>query len=271
MDRFGLESGGWRLWRRLGVCLALLPLLVGQSLVAGRPLVVDDAWAVEPGVVEFEAGVAYLRTDTPHSYDIPLALTAGVLPDLEVGIGFGGVIEVREDVLSFHQADGGLGDLTAGLKWNPLSADRWFADHALAFGVKFPTANGNWGTGQTDFDLTYIASRMLSELWSVHFNVGYTWIGDTDEMRLEDVFHAGLAAGWLVQERIELVGEVYTGVPIGREWDSGLSLGGGVRWNVFGACTLDAYLGSGLAGGAPEWVIAAGLTCAFDFERDKRE
>ncbi len=247
----------------------IIALVAAPTAFAGRPLIVDDAHPVDPQTFELEAGVSYFRTDSPHSYDVPFGLTYGLVQTLEIGVGFGGRIEAREDAFEFQESDGGLGDLVAGAKWNPLSAGRWFFDHSLVFVTKFPTADHNIGTGEYDFDLTYIASKSLSETWNAHLNAGYTWVGDTEEEPLEDIFHAGVAAGWFVHERMELVGELYTDVLVGREEDSALSIAGGVRWNAFGGWVFDVLAGAGLAGEAPDWRVAFGFTWAFDFKRDK--
>ncbi len=252
--------------------LAALALLVSGLVAAhgGRPLVVDDAYAVDPQTFELEAGVSYFRTDSPHTYNIPFGLTYGLVRTIEIGAGFGGRIEAREDVLDFKESQGGVGDLVVGTKWNPLAEDRWFFSHALAFASKLPTADSDLGTGKVDFDLTYIASKSLSEGWSVHLNAGYTWAGDTGEESFEDIFHAGVAGGWQASERIELVAELYSDVLIGRERDSALALAGGIRWGAFEGWVFDALVGAGLAGEAPDWRMTVGFTWAFDFKRDPK-
>jgi hypothetical protein len=243
-------------------------MLAGHSTVlAGRPLLVDDAYAVDPRTFELEAGLTYLRTDSPHTYDIPFGLTYGLVRTLEVGAGFGGRIEAREEVFDFRESAGGMGDLVLGAKWNFWSEERGFASQALAFASKLPTADSDLGTGQPDFDLTYIASKSLSQAWSVHLNAGYTWVGDTDADPLEDIFHAGAAGSWQASDRIELVAELYTDVVVGRESDSALAIGGGVRWAAFKNWVFDTLVGAGLAGEAPDWRVTAGLTWAFDFKR----
>lgn len=247
---------------------AIVLLWNASPAQAGRPLVVDDAAAVDPQTFELEVGVNYFRTDTPHNYDFPIGLTYGLVRSLEIGAGFGGRIEAEEHMFDLENSHSGLGDLVLGAKWNPLSEPEWFLSQALVFTAKLPTADDDLGAGQPDFDLTYIASKTLSESWSVHFNAGYTWIGDTDGVLSEDIFHAGLAGGWLVSERVELVGELYTDVLIGRERDSALAIAGGVRWNAFDSVILDALAGCGLAGEAPDWRVAAGLTWSFDFKRN---
>lgn len=258
--------------------MKLRPMIIGLAAMgasamvyAGRPLIVDDAYALDPQTFELEAGATYFRDDTPNNYDIPIALTYGLVRTLEVGAGFGGRIQAREDVFDLEEADGGLADLVLGAKWNPLSEARWCLSQALVLAVKLPTADRDVGTGQPDFDLTYIASKTLSDTWNVHLNAGYTWVGDTSEEPLEDIFHAGVAGGRFLSERVELVTELYSEVLVGSEPDFALAIAGGVRWNAFDSVVLDALVGGGLAGEAPDWRIAAGLTWTFGFKQNSTE
>ena len=82
---------------------------------------------------------------------------------LEVGVGFGGLVEEREELLGERVTKSGLGDLVLGAKWNPIPEDRGWASHALAFTLKLPTADhhSGFGSGETDFDVTYLASKSL--------------------------------------------------------------------------------------------------------------
>jgi hypothetical protein len=222
---------------------------------------------VDPQTFELEAGAVYFHKDGSHSYEIPFGLTYGLVRTVEIGVGSGGLIEMREAALDFEESDGGLGDLVAGIKWNPLSEGQWFFSQALAFAVKFPTADGEWGSGHADYDLTYIASKILSEKWNVSFNIGHTWVGDSAEEPFEDIFHTGGAAGWLIHPNWELVGELHADVATGGDTESGLTVGGGVRWSACRTCTLDALMSAGLGGDVPGWGITAGLTWMFDFKR----
>lgn len=235
--------------------------LAATGLHAGRPLAIDDAGTVPPGDFEFEAGLTFHRDGGLHHFEFPFGVTAGLLPKLEAGIGFGSHIQERQEVVG-SSTTSGLGDLALGAKWNPLSKETGWASHALAFAVKFPTADDDkgLGTGETDFDLTYIASKSLSETWSVHFNAGYTWTGDPEGAPEDDLFHTGVALGWQAAAPLELVAEVFANSPEDLGGEATVECRCGFRWSPCDALILDAALGTRLRGEAPDLTATLGLT-----------
>jgi hypothetical protein len=181
--------------------------------LAGRPLAIDDADPVDPGRFEFESGVAYEHDSDCKHWDFPLGLTYGLAPRIEVGTGFGGQVEERTE---FHENSGtdecirehDIGDLVVGAKWQFPAFCPLGAHHALAGSVKFPTADDekDLGSGETDYDLTWIASRSIGKKAGVHLNLGYSWIGGPDD----DVLHYGVALDYQIVDSTQWVCEVFT-------------------------------------------------------------
>jgi hypothetical protein len=249
----------------------LLAVVIPLSVRAGRPLTVDDAEPVAPGQFELEAGVLYEDNSGVHHYETPFSLAYGLVPTLEVGLGFGGQIEQREELQDAWSTEAGLGDLTLGAKWNPLSEEKYWASQALSFAVKLPTAehHRDFGSGRTDYDLTYIASITISGRFSAHLNAGYTWTGDYDSETLDDILHGGGAVGFQATGKLELVAELYADVPVDDASASSLVLDGGLRWNAFDDLVLDAAMGAGLHGDAPHWQAAIGFNWTFGLKTKK--
>ncbi|MBC8097310.1 MAG: transporter, partial [Akkermansiaceae bacterium] len=229
------------------------------------PLVVDDAGTVVPGTGELEAGLYFESHSDVRHFDVPFGLTCGVARSLEVSLGFGGRIDQREEMFGGVRTHSSLGDLVLGLKWNPLSEINHGASHALALGVKFPTADAEngLGSGETDFDVTYIVSRNITDQWSVHLNLGYTFVGESAEDRDDDDFHSGVAVAYRITDTIELVAEIYSDVPTYHLEDSAATFAGGVRWNACEAVIIDAAIGTEVYGHAPEFLATAGFTWEF--------
>ena len=242
-------------------CLITWLALIASGLHAGRPLATDDAGTVAPGKFEFEAGTTLHRDSGRHDYELPLGVTAGLLPTLEAGIGFGSAIQEREEATGTRTVSG-IGDLALGAKWNPMPEQRFWASHATALTIKFPTASRHkgMGTGKTDFDLTYIASKTLSKTWSAHLNVGYTWTGDPNDAPEYDLLHAGFAMGWCASDHVELVGEVFADLPGGRSDQASVECNAGVRCCLRHNLILDAAIGSRLRGKSPDFTATVGLT-----------
>jgi hypothetical protein len=131
----------------------------------------------------------------------------------------------------------------------------------LALAVKLPTADCNkgLGSGKTDVDLTYIATKSLGEKFNVDFNLGYTCVGGEDP----DALHYGLALRWQAFEKVELVGEVFADTALADGHETPIALNGGLRWAVTSSLTLDAAVGAGLNKYAPDWTATLGVTWTF--------
>lgn len=233
---------------------------------AGRPLAIDDADPVEVGQFEFEAGAAYERDAGHKHWDAPFGLAYGLVPRVEVGVGFGGQFEERTEALAdtgveeTHR-ERSVGDLTLGAKWRFIDSCPLGARHALSASVKFPTADEDkgFGNGEADCDLTWIASRSLGENASVHLNVGYSWIGGPDD----NVIHYGLALDHQLLDAVQWVGEVFAERETCSGADTIVQYNTGFRWCPVDSLTLDIAGGSKLKGDAPDFIATAGLTWTF--------
>lgn len=239
---------------------------------AGRPLAIDDADPVDPGQFEFEAGAAYMDdTDCKHG-DLPFGLTYGLFRNVEAGMGLGGQFEERTEVLEETGAEctereHGMGDLTMASKWQFLDSCPLEVRHALAPSVKFPTADDDkgLGSGETDYDLTWIASRSLGETAGVHLNLGYSWVGGSDD----DVLHYGLALDYQATESVQWIGEVFAKRERADGAETAVQSDTGLRWNAADGLTLDLDGGSRISGDGPDFTATAGLTWAFGFDNNE--
>jgi len=240
--------------------------------LAGRRLAIDDGDPVDSGQVEFEAGAAYEHDSDCKHWDFPFGLTYGLVPDIEIGIGFGGQFEERTERLEDSGAEvctreHGISDLAIGAKWQFMESCPLGARHALVSSVKLPTADDEkgLGSGETDYDLTWIASRSISEKAGVHLNLGYSWIGGPDD----DVLHYGAALDYQIVDVIQWVGEVFAEKELAGATDVVVHYNTGFRWNPTESLTLDIAGGSKISGDASDFTTTAGLTWAFGFKSNK--
>jgi hypothetical protein len=237
-----------------------IALLVATALPlqADRPLVIDLATPVEHGMLEVEAGFGHIKDDHRHYY-VPANLGLGVLPNLELAMGvFGQAAEqlVTEDGRTID--DVSVGDLTLGGKWRFLTAERAWADQALALTVKLPTAERDWGSGHEDYDLAWIVSKSIGEKVSVHANVAYTWqTGGYD-----DLVRYGMAADYQSGSRWQWVLEAYAITVLEQRAETSVIVNGGVRFFARDNLVFDAALGAGVADG-PDFLATVGLTWTF--------
>lgn len=239
-------------------------LLGADPARAGRPLAIDDADPAGPGDFEFEAGAGYVKEDDVKGLDVPLALTCGAAPDVEVSLGWGGQFEERAERLAAtgterRTREEGVGDLGLGAKWQFLPAGPLGTRHALAPSMKFPTAHKGLGSGETDYDLTWIVSRALGEKAGAHVNLGYTWIGGPDD----DVLHGGVAVTYQVAESFQLAGEIFAE----RATSGGAKTVGqihlGLRYDATDTLVWDLGAGSRIGDDGPDFTATAGLTWTF--------
>ena len=250
-----------RVWLRGGIA-GLLGWGSGIAQ-AGRPLTVDDADPADPGVIELEAGAA-VEDDPGYTHtDLPFGVAYGLASGWEVGLGFGGQFETRRVLAADSFAERtervhGLGDLYVGLKNQVRPAGPFGTRHALAPAVKFPTADDedDLGSGETDYDLTWLVSRSLGETAGLHFNAGYTWLGGPDP----DAAHGGGALDLQPCDTLQWVAEVSGEQAVDAGTDLIVQYRIGVRWSPRENLVLDMAGGSKIAGDAPDFIFTAGLT-----------
>ena len=249
-----------------GLAIAIAIIVVPFLCQAGRPLTVDDAGTVEANRFQLEVGYSYEHEAACDHSDVPVTVSSGLTPKLQLSVGTGGQFEDRQDVWGRQTSETDLDDLRVGAKAHLLDAERFWFDQALAVAVKIPTASRSkgFGSGNVDFDLMYIATRKLRSGFNVDFNIGYTWVGGDD-----DWLNSGLALRWQVAERVELVGEVFANTPVTAASAMTVAMTGGARWQVVDSVVLDVAVGAGLRGAAPDITATIGLTWTFGFGNNK--
>lgn len=241
-------------------------LLMTGVVMEGRPLSVDDADTVGPNQCEVEAGIGYVHDDDCKHWDFPVGLTYGLVPHVDIGFGFGGQFEERMELAENGDGDDcvrehGLGDLVVGAKVQVVSRCPLGARHALAGLVKFPTADDDngLGSGETDYDLMWMASHSIGEKSGVHLNLGYSWIGGSDD----DVLHYGVALDYQIMDTVQWVGEVFAEAEIAGGAETVVLYNTGFRWSPAESLTLDIAGGSTISGDGPVISGTVGLTWAF--------
>jgi len=251
--------------RRLLVAACATSIIHASPSFAGRPLNINDAPALDPRNIQIEAGVGYVKDSDCDHYDLPIAVTYGVTPGLEAGIGFGGQFEQRTETDGETIHEDGLGDLTVGAKWNPVIEQGLLPALAIGPQVKFPTASrdDDLGSGEIDYDLTAIATKSFGDAAAVHANAGYSWIGDPDSENLDDLVHYGIALEIQLHPKAQWVGEVFAQDELTSSADTVVQYNTGFRVDAVENVTIDIAGGSGISGDAPDFAATLGLTWVF--------
>jgi hypothetical protein len=118
------------------------------------------------------------------------------------------------------------------------------------------------GTGAIDYDLTWVATRQITDQLSVLFNIGYTWVGENDEEDFSDVVHYSAAATFKLTEMLEPVAEVLFETPT-QDGRTSSAVNAGLRLHISESLMLDIGASTRLAGDWPWWTATAGMTWAF--------
>lgn len=236
---------------------------------AARPLFIDDADTVNVLQFRLEGGAWYAKECGDKYWNIPLTFAGGVLPSVEVGAGFGGrfqeLLTIDESGRECLATQNGMGDLILFAKWQFLKENTWLPRQAIVPIVKFPTASRErgLGTGKTDYDIVWNASKTLSSKLGAHVNVGYAFIGEPVDENLGDILHYGLALDYLLLPRLQWAGEVFAANEFVTGADNPVMGNTGLRWKIVDNLILDAALGTVLAGIGPDLTATAGFTWIF--------
>lgn len=227
---------------------------------AGRPLSTNDAGTLDKGRWELELAAEYLHESECRHWNVPAALTYGLVDRMEVGIGFGGQFEDHDLTGGQTSFEESLSDITIGFKWHILDRNTAYFDHALAGQIKIPVAANSkgMGSGEFDYDLTWISSRPINDQFDFLFNIGLTWFGHGDE-EVSNVLHYGAAITWQLTERLQPVVEILVETPI----EGGKSSAGalvGLRYQITEDVMLDFGMGVRVAGDWPDWITTVGMT-----------
>ena len=232
----------------------------GAAAHATLPLVTDEADTQDTGTLQIEAGVAYETDSSCDHYDIPIALTYGVMPRVDVAVGLGQQFESRENDEGKNERVHGVDDLSLGMKWMFLEESTYLPRQTMAPSVKLPTADDgdDLGSGKTDYDLTWKASKSLGKDTGLHVNAGYTWVGHECDEALGDVVHWGVAMDYQFLDALQGIGEVFGEEEL-KEHEATWQYNLGLRWAATDSFTLVAAAGSKISGDAPDFTATAGM------------
>ena len=247
--------------KRLPLLLVFLSLsFYTPSLYAARPLTTDDAWTVERGKFQVETGFDFLREDNhDRGFNPSLILTYGVLERMDFGIG-GGYLFVHPQR---GERESGMGDTEVKLKYRLL--DEKDGRPALAFAgiLKVPTASESrgLGSGKVDFTFNSILTKSLTKRMALHFNLGYTFIG---EGKAANELNYSLACQFILTEKWALVGEI-VGINNfnGRKQDDPFSGLIGTTYQLIDNWVWDAGVEIGMNRAAPDFRVTTGFTLLF--------
>ena len=234
--------------------------LISSSVFAARPLTTDDAYTVEKGKFQLEAGVDFARQDNhDKEFGATMTLTYGLFERMDMGIG--------SAYLFVNPAEGekenGFGNTALKIKYRLVDQKDWIPSLAASGTLIIPTASESkgLGSGKTDFNLNTIFTWNLSKRLQLYANLGYTFIG---ENKANNEFNYSAAAQLVLSDKWALVGEI-VGVNNfnGRKSDDPISGLVGIQYMLSNNFVLDAGVEIGMNRAAPDFRLTTGLTFLF--------
>jgi cobalt/nickel transport protein len=244
--------------------LFLIPLsflLFSTPAFAARPLITDDAYTVEKGKFQVEAGFDFAREDNHDKEYFPsLTLTYGLFERMDIGIG--------SAYLFIDPAEGekvnGFSDTPVKVKYRFLDQKDWIPSFAVSGILITPTASKSkgLGSGKVDFNINTIFTWNLGKRWQLYANLGYTFVGENE---VNNELNFSIGGQFALTEKLALVGEIFGLNNFnGNTSDDPISGLVGIQYTLIGdILVLDAGVQIGMNKAAPDFRVTTGLTLFF--------
>lgn len=227
---------------------------------AGRPLTTEDTGTLDPGKVELELSLDYIRDGAGDIFLLPggPALNIGLLPRLEGTVATAFVLLDPEG----EPLRAGVGDSLVRLKYRFLDERSHWPAVMAAVTARLPTGDEDRGLGEEEVDVQPLA--VLSKTFGpviLTVNAGYTFVTrdrDVDVVNLHASAEAGITRAW------SIVGEVVSELATDRRTDDRVVLRAGTVYAVRERVRLDAAIGFGTTRASPDVLLTVGVTIALN-------
>jgi hypothetical protein len=249
----------------LVACALLVPAWASaidhKNLDEGRPLRLDDAYAISTGEIEVETGAGFTlqRRGTDRGF-FPVEVLVGALPNLQIGIGtvlFTDPRGIDEPAKS--------GDLSLGVLYNFNQETLILPAFGVRMEVNLPTGVDSQGV---EVELKGIVTKSFERV-SVHLNAGYEFLTDPArgerDGHYELVLGASLPLGAPQYTRATLIADVFTEEAIHRGESNVVGAEIGFRYQLTPSIVWDLGVGTEFAGPADRsrFVFNTGLSFGF--------
>ncbi|MBN1870403.1 MAG: transporter [Candidatus Omnitrophica bacterium] len=237
------------------ISLFIMSLVFVSNAYAARPLATDDAGAADVGALELEYGYEYVNA-TDKEYNHSVVLKTGVLKNLDLGV------EIPYQFIDLEDEGdtNGFSDIVIMSKWNILHEQERLPDFALSFAYKTESGNDekSLGTGRPEYTFTGIFSKQFNKI------TYYGNLGCSVKKEFEDTFNYCFALEYSLNEKINLVGEIFGDTLLSGKFDDNATSGlVGLNYAINDAVTYDLGLASGISEAEPDYKVSTGFTFAF--------
>jgi hypothetical protein len=253
----------------IAVLLALVSLIAPTSALAidhknldeGRPVRVEDAYAISTGEIAIEAGAGVsLRRRGPDRGSFPIELLYGALPNFQIGVGTTLLTDPREIDERAKSADVRIGAL-----YNFNQETLVMPAFGAKLEVELPTGVDSTGV---DVEVKGIVTKSFERL-SVHLNAGYQFFTDPRrgerDGRYELVLGASYPIGAPSFTRATLAADIFTEQSTHRGESNVVGAELGLRYQLTPGMVWDVGVGTEFAGPSDRsrFQFTTGLSFAF--------
>lgn len=232
-----------------------------KNLDEGRPLRLEDAYAISTGEIAVEAGAGVaLRRRGPDRGVFPIELLYGAVPNFQIGVG----TTLSTDPRAVDEP-AKSGDLRIGALYNLNQETLVMPAFGVKIEVEMPTGVDSKGV---DVEVKGIVTKSFERV-SVHVNAAYLFLTDADrgerEGRYELVLGASYPIGAPRFTRATLIADVFTEQPTHRGDSNVVGTEVGLRYQLTPSIVWDAGVGTEFAGPRDRspFFFTTGLSWAF--------
>lgn len=230
------------------------------NLDEGRPLRLDDAYAIPAGELALEFGVGYesARHADDHVF-APIEILWGAAPNLQLSVG-STFISDPHDVDDQSKS----GDLRLSALYN-FNQETSLPAFAVKGELNIPTGVDSSGV---DGEITGIITKSFGNV-SLHLNAGYEFLSGTDDDEEDRLYKFALGAsmpiGAPTHTRTTLLADIFLEEALERGEDDVIGVEVGVRYQLTERIVLDAGIGSEFDGpdNRSELFAMLGLSVTF--------
>jgi outer membrane putative beta-barrel porin/alpha-amylase len=230
------------------IVLALIPVsafaIDHKNLDEGRPLRLDDAYAISTGEIAVEAGAGFtLQRRRSHRGFFPIEVLYGAFPNFQIGLG---------TLLSTDPREVDERPKSGDVRFNALYNFNQETLGLPAFGVKLgleaPTGIDSRGFA---VELKGIVTKSFERL-SIHFNGGYEFFTDSRREERDGQYSLVLGASYPVGApkftRATLIADVFSEQSVHRGEPNVVGTELGLRYQLTPRIVWDVGVGTEFAG-----------------------
>jgi len=231
------------------------------NLDEGRPLRLEDAYAISTGEIALETGAGFsLLRRGPDRGFFPIEILWGALPNFQISLGTTlstDPHEIDEPVKS--------GDLRLGALYNLNQETLVLPAFGVKLEVNLPTGVDAHGVA---LKLKGIVTKSIERL-SLHFNAGYQGFTDARreerDGRYELVLGASYPLGAPHYTRATIVADVFTEQSARHGEDNTVGVEAGFRYQITRTIVWDAGVGTEFAGTSDrsQFMFKTGFSWAY--------